>query len=325
MNLLRDRPVFICGHPKSGTSLLRALLDSHPQVIAYPEETAFFRRFLPAAKGLSPEEKIALADRMLTHIFEWNSENPPAHQDGYPDRTYTQFPANLVRGEMRNYLNERFAHDGDLLSAAILAFGNVSGQANPKTRYWLEKTPYNEYFTEKIFAWWEDARCIHVIRDPRDNFASYRRKHPDWDAELFALNWQKSTRTGIRNQARYGKNRYMILRYEDLTQESETTLAEIREFLGIDNHRILYIPTRAGIPWQGNSMFDDKFSGISASTVGRWKKSLQQEEVAVIEWTNRDLMKRLRYPLSGNKVKVSLSTRWRMLKRKMYPYLRRKK
>ena len=36
---LRDRPVFICGHPKSGTSLLRNLLDSHSELVVYPEET----------------------------------------------------------------------------------------------------------------------------------------------------------------------------------------------------------------------------------------------------------------------------------------------
>ena len=35
--ILPDRPVFICGHPKSGTSLLRAMLDSHPELLVYPE------------------------------------------------------------------------------------------------------------------------------------------------------------------------------------------------------------------------------------------------------------------------------------------------
>lgn len=35
----KDRPIFICGHPKSGTSLLRNLLDNHPQLAVYPEES----------------------------------------------------------------------------------------------------------------------------------------------------------------------------------------------------------------------------------------------------------------------------------------------
>jgi hypothetical protein len=47
LEFLRDHPVFICGHPKAGTSLVRSILDSHPQLIVYPEETVFFRRYLP--------------------------------------------------------------------------------------------------------------------------------------------------------------------------------------------------------------------------------------------------------------------------------------
>ena len=81
---LRDRPVFIGGHPKSGTSLLRSLVDSHPQLVVYPEETMFFRGFLPKAKGLSLEQKLVLADQLITHIFEWNQTKPPAHQAGFP-------------------------------------------------------------------------------------------------------------------------------------------------------------------------------------------------------------------------------------------------
>jgi hypothetical protein len=52
---LRDRPVFICGHPRSGISLLRNLLDGHPQLVVYPEETSFFRRYLKEAAKTSME------------------------------------------------------------------------------------------------------------------------------------------------------------------------------------------------------------------------------------------------------------------------------
>lgn len=56
---LRDRPIFICGHPKSGTSLLRNLLDFHPQLVVYPEESRFFRQFLPLAKDALPGSNLA--------------------------------------------------------------------------------------------------------------------------------------------------------------------------------------------------------------------------------------------------------------------------
>ena len=57
MSELRDSPVFIAGHPKSGTSLLRSVLDSHPELVAYPEETSFFRRYLPKTSRKKPAAK----------------------------------------------------------------------------------------------------------------------------------------------------------------------------------------------------------------------------------------------------------------------------
>ena len=82
---LRDRPVFICGHPKAGTSLLRAVLDSHPQLVVYPEETNFFRRILPRLQGQDLEVQIKLAERNLIHIFQWNRAEPdPNGRPGRP-------------------------------------------------------------------------------------------------------------------------------------------------------------------------------------------------------------------------------------------------
>lgn len=41
---LQNQPVILCGHPKSGTTLLLALLDNHPQLTVFPEEFKFFQR-----------------------------------------------------------------------------------------------------------------------------------------------------------------------------------------------------------------------------------------------------------------------------------------
>ena len=265
MSTLRDQPVFVCGHPKSGTSLLRALFDTHPQVVTYPEETAFFRRYLPRARGRSLEEKLTLADQTLTHIFEWNQTNPPAHQKDYPDRDYSNIPVDAVRAAMRELVRAQFRHDGDMLSAAILAYGQVTGRLGDKTVHWVEKTPMNELFAEQIFQWWPEARCIHVVRDPRDNHVSYRRKHPDWTAEFFARNWRRSTHAGLVNRERYGETRYRLIRYEDFTRDPEAHINQLCAFLGISDDPSMRKPTRGGKAWTGNSMFADKFSGISSA------------------------------------------------------------
>ena len=312
--LLRDHPLFICGHPKSGTSLVRAVFDSHPQLIVYPEETIFFRRYLPQAAGLDLPAQLALAERLLIHIFRWNSANPIQDQEGYPDRDYSAIPFEEVRQRMREIAAQTYRHPGDILSAAVLAFGEVSGQvavqAQPTgdqdIRWWVEKSPYNEYYADQIFDWWPQARCVHILRDPRDNFASYSRKHPDWSPEFFAANWNRSTQAGKDNLTRYGEQRYRILRYEDLVSDPEKHLHTLAEFLDIDWDASLTAPTRAGEQWSGNSMFANRFEEISAAPVARWKEKLSQTDSAVIQLTSRPLLAEHGYPLAAPNIAARL-------------------
>lgn len=312
---LLDHPVFICGHPKSGTSLLRSLLDSHPQLLVYPEETSFFRRYLPKASGKSLEEKLSLADETLTHIFTWNQASPPASQAGFPDRDYSTVPVEQVNRAVRQFTASQYRHDGDMLSAVLLAFGQVNGQLRDQTIRWVEKTPYNERFVAQILSWWPEALFIHVIRDPRDNYASYRRKHPDWTAEIFARSWRDSTLRGLGDQERLGREHYWMLRYEDLLQNPEEILGKVCKFLYINDDKILRIPTRNGKAWQGNSMFGEQFKSIDTSPLGRYKGSLHPLDILLTEWIAASPMNRLGYPPFGLRWKdAPLSGYWRLLK-----------
>ncbi len=295
-NVLRDRPVFICGHPKAGTSLLRAVLDSHPQLIVYPEETRFFRRTLPQLDGQAIEAQIKLAERALIHIFRWNRAEPDPSQTGFDDRDYTNIPYEVVRTNLEELLKSRSSHPGDLLSAVVLAYGMTAGALLPETSHWVEKSPYNEYYANQIFSWWPEARCIHILRDPRDNFASYRRKHPDWNAEFFSSNWSRSTDAGINNQSIFGEDRYWFVRFEDLARSPEEYLSRLANFLNISWNPSLINPTRAGQQWGGNSMFEDQFQSISTAPLSRWKDSLSQVDAEVVTTMTKKLLKTWDYP-----------------------------
>jgi len=299
---LRDRPIFICGHPKSGTSLLRNLLDFHPQLVVYPEESRFFRRFLPLAKDVLPAERMELARQHLIHIFQWNRQHPPAHQAEFIDRNYDWISYPQVEARLAAQVAQGGPrHLGDYLSAAVLAYGEVVRPPDADPAWWVEKTPYNEYYAGQIFEWWPQARCIHVVRDPCDNYASYRRKQSDWTPEFFATNWLESILAGRKNQRVFGKDRYWILRYEDLVLEPERILLQLLDFLGIEDHFALRTPTRAGLDWQGNSMFNETFEGISASPVGRWKSDLSQHDAAIIQLVARKTAQSFGYPVDARK------------------------
>jgi hypothetical protein len=294
---VRDAAIFICGHPKSGTSLLMALLDSHPQVLVYPEETGFFRWFARQTEGLSVEEKIRRAEDLLLHIFHWDPENPHPSQAGFTDRDYTDVSFEEVQTAYHRKIDVLGRSISNILPAAVLAFGEVTGQFSSKTLCWVEKTPYNELFADKIFQLWPEARCIQTIRDPRDNYASYRKKHPEWTPEIFAISWRASTHCGWSNRKRYGEERYLVIRYEDLVNELEATLTIVRDFLGIDDDPTLRRPSRNGVPWGGNSMFGERFRGVSANPIGRYRTALDRDTVQRLEAALYPEMRRLDYPL----------------------------
>ncbi len=296
---LRDNPVFICGHPKSGTTLLLSILDNHPQLVVYPDETFFFRGFEPVLHKLDLEEKVSLAGRYLLHYFE-ETQDRPLDLEGIPGEYHLHVAYAQMCLRLSTMIESQgFRHDGDLLAAAILSFGERFGLISKESRYWVEKTPYNELFAAQIFEWWPQAKCIQVVREPRDIYASYHRKHPALQPEKFTHRWKASLQAGVDNRSRYGYDHYLILRYEDLVQEPEAVITKITEFLNIDNHPALQVPTRHGVPWEGNSMFSDRFKGISAKPKGRWKTELPALHMAVIELMAGSLMREFDYPLEG--------------------------
>lgn len=306
---LETAATFICGHPKSGTSLLLTLLDSHPQLVVYPEESSFFRRFAEQTNGLPIAEKARLAEELILHIFKWNQDNPHPGQADYPDRDYSNVDHERVCNDFSQFLDDFGNEYHHILSSAVIAYGEVSHQLGLNTLRWVEKTPYNEDFAEDIFSWWPDAKCIHIVRDPRDNFSSYRRKQPDWSPISFARSWRQSTQWGWKNQQRYGDRRYLLIRYEDLVEEPEQTIGEIIKFLGIEDDPILRRPTRNGKPWGGNSMFGERYEGVSRNPIGRYKNQLNQDAIANLEASLFPEMNRLGYELEYQ-VDVSVRLQW---------------
>lgn len=289
-----ENPIFICGYPKSGTTLLISILDQHPQLVVYPIETSFFRSFLPVVQKNTYEEKVSLAGSFLFRFFDLFNFNIDKYLDFSPEDRMYILAAKMIQKYKKRINEIEYRHDGDLLRIAIQIFGEEFNLISDESLYWVEKTPHNEYYADKIFEWWPNAHCIHIVRDPRDNFSSFERKQPDLTVERFSNNWRKSIMKGFSNQAKFGKDRYLIIKYEELVQNFEETLREIIDSLGINYNDILKIPTQIGQLWKGNSMFNDSFSEISSNPIGRSKK-LPESIIRFIETFNSSLMKKLSY------------------------------
>ena len=149
-----------------------------------------------------------------------------------------------------------------------------------------------------------------MVRDPRDNYASYRTKRSfELPLSRFTEEWQASVRTGMRNQEKYGPDAYLLVKYEKLLQSPVEVLDQITSFLGIEDDPILRIPTTGGAPWEGNSMFGDTFDAISTAPIGRYRENLAKKDIRAIETVLRKEMMLMGYPTEG---RASLSAWLRM-------------
>lgn len=189
---------FVVGVGRSGTTLLRLMLDAHPE-LAIPPETHFLHRLHPETQR---EAAGFMATLMQTHTWADFRLEPDALTAALP----TPFD----------------------LPDAIRAFYRLYARRRGKPR-WGDKTPYYAECMTHVHALLPEARFIHLVRDGRDVALSYRDKWfgPGKDIRAAARFWRGRIER-VRAQARELPARdYLEIRYEDLVREPRFTLERI--------------------------------------------------------------------------------------------------
>lgn len=286
-----DQPIFIVGYPKSGTSLLLSLLDGHPELIVIPEETDFYTVIYQHLKLLNLD-KLKLEDKltvlksliMRTHLRYIVSSSSGSYIGGNYD--YTRFEKEIFWKEFKNYLLENGFSYSNIMRAIVNAYDKASplDRRKKSVKAWIEKTPGHEYCATLFKNWFNKAKFIHLVRDPRDNWASYKRKHPKLKISQFAASYNASIKTGFKNKELFLGD-YILIRYEDLLSDPVNTMEKISNFIGIRFSNMLLIPSKFGVTWEGNSMWGERYTKISTSPIGRYKKYLTNKEISFIECT----------------------------------------
>jgi hypothetical protein len=198
---------FVVGVGRSGTTLLRLMLDAHPNV-AVPPET----HFLPDLFGLGGAElEPDAALGVIRSARQWGDF-----------------------GFAGDDLRERFARTRPLTAAAAArAFFAAYAERFGKAR-WGDKTPIYVESMPVIAAVLPEARFIHLIRDGRDVALS----RSTWnegevpDPAKAARRWRRRIE-GARADAR-DLDHYLELRYEDLVLDTETSLRRVCDYVELD-------------------------------------------------------------------------------------------
>jgi LPS sulfotransferase NodH len=205
-------PLLVLGVRRSGTTLLRVMLDRNSE-LAVPDESYFVPQLAQRHRE-HPDPYAFLDDvRRLPTIREW------------------EIDVDELRGRLRQ---------GMTLGEMIGAIYETYAAARGKER-WGDKTPlYMQYLPllERLF---QDACYVHLIRDGRDtaqSFLSMPRgivteswSHPR-DIADFACQWRTEVEAARALGGRVG-DRYREVRYESLAADPEETLHAICDFAGL--------------------------------------------------------------------------------------------
>ncbi len=201
---------FVVGLTRSGTTLLRMMLDAHPE-LTIPPETHFVPDLIKVAR-----DPAATAERMLEPLIA--------------NRTWDDF--GIGEAEMLERL--RSAEPGDA-AAAVRAFFEAYAERVGKPR-WGDKTPAYMLAMRRIGRTLPEARFIHLIRDGRDVALSQtaRAINEQPPPPEQAARWVKRIRNSREQAAALAGERYLETRYEDLVRDPEPTLRRICEFTELD-------------------------------------------------------------------------------------------
>jgi len=204
---------FVVGVGRSGTTLLRMMLDAHPQ-LAIPPETHFLNPMIQASGRIRFTPRTA--SRAVVHDQR---------------RRWKDF--GLSEDDLRERFEaiERF-NTADAIRAFYLLYANKHGKPR-----WGDKTPDYIRKMKKLQKTLPEARFIHVIRDGRDaglsqNSRIAKRGKDPVPAREMARRWRKRI-VKSRIDAEEVEH-YLEVRYEDIVADTEAVLRRVCEHVELD-------------------------------------------------------------------------------------------
>ena len=291
---------FVVGMNRSGTTLLRMMLDAHPD-LTIPPETHFVPDLIKAARedDATPESALeAMKSAREWGDFGFSDEEMLGRLRALPEIK----PGPAVRTFYAAYTEE---------------------QGKPR---WGEKTPTYVQKMKLIQRAIPEARFVHVIRDGRDVALSVLdRTVRDLTAGVVAKRWQKKITKARGDSPQL--HHYMEIRYEDLILDTEPVLRSVCEFIELpwDDGLLSYHERSAerlqemarALPAEGRAKelsverrmktHEMTTKPPSADRVARWRTQMSPEQRQEFEEVAGDLLAQLGYPTGPDAVEKATS------------------
>lgn len=303
-------PVFVVGYVHTGTTLLRSVLGRHSSLFMMYGESHFFedleriRRTFP---NLADDATLRAYVRFIATLAKFGSKRA-----AYKLHDYTLTDLGLSQEQFASIVDAaRTATNESPRTCHVAAFRssmNQLTQLSQKTR-WVEKTPAHVHCIREIIAAMTDARIVELVRDPRAALASRKaRAKVQWreaklasgaivnqriifDPVLDSYIWRSAVHAGAR-ATRDFPGSVLRVRYEDLVAQPSQTIKTICEFIGIE-----FKSQMLQVGWVNSTTYNahDGFAGIGQGALEKWRETLSNDDIVVIQAVLRKEMAALGY------------------------------
>ncbi|MGH3023380.1 MAG: sulfotransferase family protein [Gaiellaceae bacterium] len=275
-----DRPIFVLGCARSGTTLMQAMLHSHPR-IAIPPENRFlipaYRRRLRFGDLGEPANRKRVAEFVMKR-----------------GGRFADF--GLDRDETRRLIVEGPPTLGSALGIVLRAYA----ERFDKPR-WGDKRPFYHSFIPPLLRLFPDAQIVHVVRDPRDCVASLKRM-PWWklDSHHAVSAWANSV-DRVEQAVRKRPGVVIRVQYERLVADPERELRTLCAALGEDFDPAMVAPelvAPVAVP-ERKHWHSETRTSVSTRRIGSWRETLEPWEAALCETVLSRRMRAFGYEPTG--------------------------
>ncbi len=274
-------PLFIIGTERSGSNLLRVILNTHSRIaVPHPPHVMhWFGELEPRYGDLTQDHKLRrLVDDVLAllavHIYPWDVPIDPA-------QVVAAAKPRSLYGVTAALYDRHLAHAG-------------------KGR-WGCKSTFMVHHVDTVLAAHPGARFLWLVRDPRDVAASSRKSvfspfHPVLTARL----WVAQQQEALALETRLPAESLLRVRYEDLLGDPPGVLARVCAFLDEPFEPDMLAFSETPDARKGAALSESwakTAQPVQANNSGKYRKDLSPTEIRQVEAVARPVMETLGYAL----------------------------